>query len=455
MKRRSLLSITLAGVIGFGGTFSYIGQASASKISDLQSEQNQILNKKSDINKSIGEKNSQITDIDHQVGSIEADVKKIEGEIATTNSKIKEKEQQISDTKSEIESLKAEIKELKIKIKKRNELLKERARNIQTNGGSVDYIDVILGAESFGDLVDRVSAVNTIVGADKEIMEEQQRDKEKLEENQAKVEKKLAEIEGMLKELEGLKAELSSQKAKKKEAVKLLEKEKKHIESEKLSLEEEQQILSGQAAAIEEAIKMEKEKIAAAEKAEAERKAREAAEAAKAAKAQQSSKPASTSGSTTSKSTATQSSSQQSTSRPSVSAPPVSSGMFTRPAAGYFSSGFGGRSGGYHYGLDIAAGGKVPIVAAADGVVNQSYFSSSYGNVIFIVHSINGKTYETVYAHLSSRSVSAGTRVSKGQFIGYMGNTGQSYGQHLHFEIHEGRWNGSKSNAVDPRRYIN
>jgi murein DD-endopeptidase MepM/ murein hydrolase activator NlpD len=125
-----------------------------------------------------------------------------------------------------------------------------------------------------------------------------------------------------------------------------------------------------------------------------------------------------------------------------------------RPAAGYFSSGFGGRGGGFHYGLDIAARGTVPIVAAADGYVFQSYYSSSYGNVIFIRHNLNGRTYTTVYAHLSKRSVSAGTRVSKGQHIGYMGNTGQSYGQHLHFEIHEGDWNAAKSNAVDPRKYI-
>src|SRR5690606_26039170 len=82
-----------------------------------------------------------------------------------------------------------------------------------------------------------------------------------------------------------------------------------------------------------------------------------------------------------------------------VSAPPVSSGSFTKPAAGYLSSGFGGRSLGEHYGVDIAAKGTVPIVAAADGVVIRSYYSSSYGNAIFIAHSIDGQVYTTVYAH--------------------------------------------------------
>ena len=109
---------------------------------------------------------------------------------------------------------------------------------------------------------------------------------------------------------------------------------------------------------------------------------------------------------------------------------------------------------GNHFGIDIAASGNVPIVAAADGVVSRSYYSPSYGNVVFVVHYIDGQTYETVYAHMRSRSISDGTPVSKGQLLGYMGNTGHSYGQHLHFELHVGLWNNAKSNAVDPRRYI-
>ncbi|MFK4997226.1 M23 family metallopeptidase [Bacillus sp. N9] len=128
-----------------------------------------------------------------------------------------------------------------------------------------------------------------------------------------------------------------------------------------------------------------------------------------------------------------------------------------RPANGRFSSGFGPRPslGGFHYGVDIAAGGTVPIVAAAAGVVSSSYHSSSYGNVVFVSHHLNGRTYTTVYAHMSSRSVSAGQTVAQGQLLGYMGNTGYSFGQHLHFEIHEGPWNGAKSNAVNPTKYIN
>ncbi|MGH0518008.1 SH3 domain-containing protein [Bacillus toyonensis] len=127
---------------------------------------------------------------------------------------------------------------------------------------------------------------------------------------------------------------------------------------------------------------------------------------------------------------------------------------FIQPAVGRYTSGFEKRGGQMHHGLDIAASGIVPIVAAAEGVVTRSYYSTSYGNVVFISHNINGQTYTTVYAHLKSRSVSAGQKVKRGQQLGIMGNTGQSEGQHLHFEIHKGEWNAQKSNAMDPKTYI-
>ncbi|HWO78116.1 MAG TPA: M23 family metallopeptidase [Bacillus sp. (in: firmicutes)] len=109
-----------------------------------------------------------------------------------------------------------------------------------------------------------------------------------------------------------------------------------------------------------------------------------------------------------------------------------------------------------HFGVDFAAPGTHEIYAAADGTVSRSYISSSYGEVIFIVHVIDGQTWETVYAHMreGSRRVMEGDRVRQGQVIGIMGNTGDSTGQHLHFELHKGRWNINKTNAVDPLPYL-
>jgi murein DD-endopeptidase MepM/ murein hydrolase activator NlpD len=135
------------------------------------------------------------------------------------------------------------------------------------------------------------------------------------------------------------------------------------------------------------------------------------------------------------------------------SAPVIGNGMIIKPAAGRITSGFGMRSSGMHEGIDIAQGGTVPIYAAADGTVIRAEYSSSYGNVVYISHSIAGQQWTTVYAHMSSLSVSSGQSVSKGTKLGNMGNTGRSHGQHLHFELHNGPWNAGKTNAVNPAAY--
>ena len=110
----------------------------------------------------------------------------------------------------------------------------------------------------------------------------------------------------------------------------------------------------------------------------------------------------------------------------------------------------------FHYGIDLAQTGNVPILAAADGTVTNIWGekASTYGNVIFLDHVIDGKRMDTVYAHLKSFAVKKGDKVKQGQIIGYMGNTGRSTGQHLHFEVHNGAWKTGRPNAVDPILYI-
>lgn len=110
-----------------------------------------------------------------------------------------------------------------------------------------------------------------------------------------------------------------------------------------------------------------------------------------------------------------------------------------------------------HHGIDLDIPGSgyqnnVPVVAARSGTVSRSTFSTSYGEVVYIKHLVDGQDYETVYAHMheGSRTVKVGDPVTQGQRIGYMGNTGASEGQHLHFEIHKPAWNSTKSNAINP-----
>lgn len=128
---------------------------------------------------------------------------------------------------------------------------------------------------------------------------------------------------------------------------------------------------------------------------------------------------------------------------------------FIFPTVTRVTSGFRG-SRRNHHGVDFAQSGYHEIKASAAGKVSRSYRSSSYGECIMIVHQINGKTWETVYAHMrtGSRRVKVGDTVKQGQVIGVMGSTGNSTGQHLHFELHRGRWNVRKTNAVNPLQYL-
>jgi murein DD-endopeptidase MepM/ murein hydrolase activator NlpD len=118
----------------------------------------------------------------------------------------------------------------------------------------------------------------------------------------------------------------------------------------------------------------------------------------------------------------------------------VSRGFFGWPAANQFVSGNDYSSG--HPGIDIAAREGDTIFAADSGVVTMSQdgWNAGYGSVIQIDH---GNGYVSVYAHLSVRNVSKCQSVFGGQAIGAGGNTGNSFGAHLHFEI---RLNGSHTN---------
>ena len=110
-----------------------------------------------------------------------------------------------------------------------------------------------------------------------------------------------------------------------------------------------------------------------------------------------------------------------------------------------YTSGYGRRWGRMHYGTDFAAPHGTPIYASADGVVVHAGWASGYGRLIKIRHEFG---YETRFGHLSKIRVNVGQKVSRGERIGDMGNTGRSTGTHLHYEI---RING---NTINPMKYL-
>jgi murein DD-endopeptidase MepM/ murein hydrolase activator NlpD len=103
-----------------------------------------------------------------------------------------------------------------------------------------------------------------------------------------------------------------------------------------------------------------------------------------------------------------------------------------------------------HKGIDYGKDGSQDIKAAAAGTVTRAEVIGGYGNVVTIAHVINGKKYETLYAHLKSYSVKVGQVVKKAELIGIKGSTGNSTGIHLHFEIHDPAYAPGQPNAIDP-----
>ena len=128
------------------------------------------------------------------------------------------------------------------------------------------------------------------------------------------------------------------------------------------------------------------------------------------------------------------------TPRAASSKPPVrspasrasASGAFSWPVSGRISSKFGKRNPGHHDGIDIAARKGTSIRAARSGKVIFSDRLSGYGNVIIVEHDGG---FTTVYAHNDRNLVHTGARVSRGQRIATVGETGRATGPHLHFEI--------------------
>lgn len=114
--------------------------------------------------------------------------------------------------------------------------------------------------------------------------------------------------------------------------------------------------------------------------------------------------------------------------------------------AGTISSPYGYRGSSFHKGIDIAASAGTPIYAASAGtVIYSGYNNGGYGNLIILDH---GNGYQTYYAHCSSLYVRVGQTVSAGQNIAGVGNTGNSFGNHVHFEIR------NDGTPINPYGYI-
>lgn len=134
-----------------------------------------------------------------------------------------------------------------------------------------------------------------------------------------------------------------------------------------------------------------------------------------------------------------------------------SDGFVSPMKSGYITSEFGYRWGSLHSGIDMSGSDKV-IYASAPGEVGEVGYDSQRGNYVYINHMIKGSKYSTAYFHMSSKSsLRKGENVGTNTVVGQMGNTGDSQGAHLHFEILKNWYTETgynKKNAENPRTYL-
>ncbi|WP_393964680.1 murein hydrolase activator EnvC family protein [Exiguobacterium sp. S22-S28] len=372
-----------------------------------------------------------------KISKEQREINKIDAAINENIFRISEKNKQIEQLGLRIKEMEAEIVRYEEMLKRQEELLGDRLRVLQENdGNSIKWEEVIFGSKNLGDLFSRVMAGKKIAEQDDKMISAYLETQKKLDEMKrdlvAKKEERVKEKQVLLVQKKQLKKQMKERSA----TLKKLRKGKTKFTTKLLDAKELQATLEAQERAIAAA--------KAAAKAAAEKAAAEKAAAARAAK----------------EAAKSQAKNETNDAVPVVSVP-SGSAKFIRPASGSVSQGFGPASGAngytFHNGVDFSGPAGSPIRAAASGTVITAGSGGPYGNHVMISHFMDGQVYTTVYGHMNSLSVRAGQTVSQGQSIGTLGNTGNSTGPHLHFELHVGGYQYSATgpaNTVNPLGYL-
>jgi peptidoglycan DL-endopeptidase CwlO len=195
-KKLTALSTTI--IFGLGSAFAAPSVMAKSNLPGIQAR--------------ISNADSQISQYQSELDKLNDQVLRVEKAINDNNRLMVDTETKMKDSQAEVQQLQKDVSTINVRIEKRNEVLKKRAQTMQETGGDVNYIDVLLGASSFKDFIDRVGAVTTIVQADQDAMNKQEADKKEVEKKKASVESKLADLKSMKEDLVGMREGILEQK---------------------------------------------------------------------------------------------------------------------------------------------------------------------------------------------------------------------------------------------------
>ena len=161
-----------------------------------------------DFDSQIETVNSSIANINEKKSAVNSTIDSLAKELSDVQTKIDSTQAKKAEVQEQIETLKAEIAKLEKVIAERNSRLEEQARSVQTNGAR-SYLDFLLNAESLSDAVSRIGVVMDLMGANRELMQQQAEDKKQVESKEEAQQEKLAEQEATEKELASLQTELN------------------------------------------------------------------------------------------------------------------------------------------------------------------------------------------------------------------------------------------------------
>ncbi len=380
----------------------------ADEISDIkktieskQQEIKQTQNQKKDLQSGLTDIKEVIAGLEQSKRELASYVSQLDSSLSEIQAKIAELTEMIAQKEIEITQTAAELEQALAAEEAQYEAMKLRIKNMYERG-NLFYLDAILKSKSISDMINRADYVEKLAASDRRVFEKFQTTREYVETCKAQLESEQELLGEAKKSVEQEQASLEALIAEKEAEIKAYEADIQNRESVVREYEAEIAARDNEIRALEAAVKAQEEALAKANAANKKK---------------------------------------------------YDGGVFAWPAPSYtrISDEYGMRPhpilGGerFHNGLDMAAPGGSPILAAYNGTVVAAAYSSSMGNYIMIDH---GDNLFTIYMHASKLYVSSGQNVVKGQKIAAVGTTGRSTGNHLHFGV---RLNG---NYVNPRNYL-
>ncbi|MBQ2450175.1 MAG: peptidoglycan DD-metalloendopeptidase family protein [Lachnospiraceae bacterium] len=377
----------------------------ADEVSDLKqsiADKQEAISEANELKKQL---QSGLTDVKKVISGLEksknnlsAYISELDTTLSLAQAKILELNTLITEKEAEIKKTTEELTAAKEAEEDQYEAMKLRIRLIYERGESM-YLEMLMSAQSFGDMINRADYIEELTAYDRRMLEQYQATREYVEVCKAQLEAEQVVLAEAKVEVEAEEAALETLIAEKQKEITAYENDINNREQLVKEYEAEVAAQEAEIKALEEAIAAEKAALANATK----RK--------------------------------------------------YDGGMFAWPAPSYkrISDDYGYRihpilkTKQFHNGIDMAAPGGSPILAAYDGTVTAAAYSATMGNYIMIDH---GDNLYTIYMHASKLYVSKGAEVVKGQKIAAVGTTGRSTGNHLHFSV---RLNGS---YVNPWEYL-